>query len=764
MSRILAILDRWLPQRLATRMTLAVIAIVVTAGLLTTAIINAVLVRSLREEMVVSGRALTLTAGESLANPLIEGNLVAVQEILDGVVRNNKDVVYAFAFGPHTPIVHTFPQGFPTDLLALVATAGEDPGEGRLLLTERGLVRHFAYRPLDGVVAEVHVGISEQRIIAIQNQVTGVILLLTALGCGMAALVAYGLGHIVTYPLAQLTRHARRLGMGDLGARIALPQGGEVGELAQAFNQMAENIQRAILQLQASEAGYRALLTAAAAVGEGIALICQEGDQEGAFLYVNEAFARLTGYRPEELVGMNVAAVLHPASLQAASEAWAAFRSGQGQSRYELTLLDRAGRSHIVETTGTLLEYQGRRVLAWFTRDITERKLHEEELRRRNKELAALYTVASAVATIASPDAVLRRALGEALRALELHTGWIFVLEPDGRVRLAATHGFEGGDFAFPNCDCGKVLTSGEPAVICDVKEACAVYRLRGAVRCHLTVPIVAGERRLGALSVADVSCDRFDRSEVQLLRSIGHQIGVALENARLWQEVREKERIRGELLAQVIRAQEEERRRVARELHDGIGQSLNALVLGLNTLATALERAPDMVPTLIKRLRYSASDTVRELQDIIYDLRPSILDDMGLVRALQWYAEERLQPLGITASFHVPADLPRLPSELETALFRIGQEALTNIIKHAQATHVTIRFGHTERTIWMEITDNGRGFVVEQALRGEGGRRSRWGLLSIQERASLLGGRAVIESEVGQGTRVYVEAPRGQP
>ena len=763
MSRFLAHVDRWLPRNLTTRMTLAVIAIVVAAGLLTTAIINFLLVRNLREEVVASGRSLTLAVGESLANPLIDGNLVAVQEILDGVVRNNKDVVYAFAFGPYTPIVHTFPQGFPTDLLMLIPVEEADPGEGRLLLTDQGLVRDFGYRPLDGVVAEVHLGISERRVAAIQRQVTRVVLALTLLGCIAAAVVAYGLGRIVTYPLVQLTRHARRLGAGELDARITLPPGGEVGELAEAFNHMAENIQQAILQLQVSEAGYRALLTAASTVGEGIALICEEGEQEGTFLYVNEAFARLTGYGPQELVGMNVAAVLHPDSLQAARDAWATIRSGQASGPYEFTLLDRTGLTHIVETTGTLLEYQGHRVLAWFTRDITERKRREEELRRRNRELAALNAVAAAVGRVLSPGEILQRALREALRALELEVGWIFILEQDGRARLAATHGFDGADFAFPNCACGKVLTTGEPVVLCNLDERCAVYRLRDDVRCHLTVPIVAGERRLGVLSVGDATCDRFDQSEINLLLSIGHQIGIALENARLWEEVQEKERVRGELLAQIIRAQEEERRRVARELHDGIGQSLNALVLGLNTLATALERAPDMVPTLIRRLRYSASDTVRELQDVIYDLRPSILDDMGLVRALQWYAEERLHPLGIEVSFHVPSDLPRLPSEVETALFRIGQEALTNIVKHAQATRVTVRLGYTQRSIWVEIMDNGQGFVVEQALQRHGGQRSGWGLLSIQERASLLGGRAVIEAEVDKGTRVYVEVPRGR-
>ena len=762
MKSLLIWIDKWMPRRLTTRMTLSVIAIVVTAGLITTVVINAILVRNLRSEVTASGRALTLAVGESLANSLIEGNLVAVQEILDGVVRDNKDVVYAFAFGPYTPVVHTFAQGFPTDLLTLVPVTQEDPGEGRLLQTEQGLVRDFGYRPLDGVPAEVHLGISEERVAIIRRQVTRAVLGMTLLGCIAAIGVAYGLGRVVTFPLVQLTQHARRLGTGHLNERISLPPEGEVGELAAAFNHMAENIQQAIQQLRVSEAGYRALLTAASTVGEGIALIREEGEQEGTFLYVNEAFTRLTGHEPRDLIGMNVATILHPDSLHAARNAWDAIRQNQARGPYEFVLLDRNGRTHIVETTGTLLEYQGQRVLAWFTHDITERKRREEELRRRNRELAALNAVASAVGGLLSPDEVLRRALRQALTALDLSTGWIFILDKDDSVRLAAAYGLDTVDFAFPACMCGDVLRTGTPRMLCNLDKRCIAYGAGEEVRCHITVPIVAGKRRLGVLSVGASTCERFDRSEVNILLSIGHQIGMALENARLWEEVQEKERIRSTLLAQLIRAQEEERRRVARELHDGIGQSLNALVLGLNTAMAALERAPDMVPTLIKRLRLSVSDVVRELQDVIYDLRPSILDDLGLVRALHWYAEERLKPLGIHVVFDVPSSLPRLASEVETTLFRIGQEALTNVVKHAQATQVVVRIGHNRELIWLEVTDNGRGFKEDVGSKMNRKHRPGWGLLNIEERASLLGGQTIIESQLNKGTRVYVEVPIG--
>ena len=308
------------------------------------------------------------------------------------------------------------------------------------------------------------------------------------------------------------------------------------------------------------------------------------------------------------------------------------------------------------------------------------------------------------------------------------------------------------------------MLTEGRPRIVDAGEPRCAVRRLLATaerpVACHAAVPVRARGKTLGVLSVAAPAPQTFDEAEMALLAAVGQQIGVALENARLWEELRRKEQLRGELLARVIRAQEEERQRIARELHDGIGQSLNALVLGLNAVGTALEQAPGQVPTLVQRLRISASDTVRELQDVIYDLRPSVLDDLGLVRALRWYAQERLESQGIRVTFVAPEPLPRLSAEVETALFRIGQEALSNVCRHAAATEVVVRLRHDEHRLWMEIVDNGRGFAVEEVLRRNGARHAAWGLLGMQERATLFGGRVRIDSAPGQGTRVMVEVP----
>lgn len=770
MPRVWFWMDRWLPRRLTTRLILALIVIVVTAGLITAGAVNWLLARALRAELIRSGRSLTLALGENLANALAEGELATVQELLNAMVQENGDVVYAFVVAPHMPLVHTFPNGFPRDLLRLVLPPTKLPGDGVLLQTELGRVRDFAYRPLDGIPAEVHVGISQARIEALQGQVTRFIMGLTLIGCLIAAGIAYGFGRVVVYPLVELTRQAQRLGHGYLDERVHLPPGGEIGDLAHAFNQMADEIQQAIRQLRESEAGYRDLLKAASMVGEGIALIGEEGEEEGKLVFVNEAFARLLGFEPGDLIGLNVASVLPPDALGEARQLWEAVRKDRAERPVELRVIDRDGRVHVLETTGARICYQRRWVLAWFVRDITERKAREEELRRRNRELTTLNAIASAMSEPMPSSRMLERALRQALNALELQVGWIFMMEDPGQLRLAAYHGLTPGEgeeaeglFNFPQCRCGQVLLDGQPVVVGPTESRCAVRRIRSALgrplTCHAAVPIPVRGRIQGVLAVAAEDPRIFDQAEMTLLMTIGQQIGVAIENARLWEELRRKEQIRGELLTRLMRAQEEERLRIARELHDGIGQSMSALVFGLNAISAALAQAPEEVPRLVDRLKVSASDAIKELQDIIYDLRPTLLDDLGLVQALKWYARDRLESRGIRVIFEVPDALPRFPSEIETALFRIGQEAITNICKHAEATEVRIRLWVEDGWAGMEIVDNGVGFRWSNIQAEEGFRRG-WGLLGMQERATLLGGKLMIESAPGRGTRLCVHLP----
>ncbi len=754
-----------LPPRLTTRIMLGMTAIVILAGLVTTFAINQILARSLRQELDNSGHAIAVSLGESLANPLLQGNLVSIQEALNNMMATNADVVYIFAYGPNTPIVHTFPDGFPRDLLRLLHLPGGTHGTPILLQSEMGIVRDFVVHPLDGVPAEIHLGISENRILVEQRAVTLIVLSLTALGCVLAAGMTYGFSRLATHPLVEFTQHVQRMGQGRLDERISISSSDEIGELAQAFNHMADEIQSAISKLSASEAGYRILLTAASDVGEGIALIADAGREAGNLLFVNETFARLVGYNITDLIGMNIASILNPHSVEIAYEMWELIRSGaQHSGASELILISRSGEHRVIETASTRIEYQGQPALVWFTRDITERKMRERELRIRNRELAALNAVAAALSEPFSPD-FLQRGLREALQALELNIGWVTLISADGKSEIAAQEGLDSLSVRseFPDCVCGEVFHSGQAALV-DVNERCTMQAFCATssemkMR-HATVPLWAGGGTLGVLSVAFEVSHPFDEHNLRLLSAIGRQMGVALENARLWEELRQKEQLRSKLLARSLSAQEGERQRIARELHDATGQSLNAMLFGLKAAEAALASDPTQVRIIIERLKSAASEAVRELQGIIYDLRPSLLDDLGLLPALRWYAETRLEESGIRVTWRVTGAERRLPSEVETALFRIAQEAMTNIVKYTRAQQVQIEFSFEAQQITLQISDDGQGFDIESVLvqRLQDGRGL--GLLGMRERAELLGGRLEVSSEAGKGTRVRVRLP----
>jgi len=229
----------------------------------------------------------------------------------------------------------------------------------------------------------------------------------------------------------------------------------------------------------------------------------------------------------------------------------------------------------------------------------------------------------------------------------------------------------------------------------------------------------------------------------------------------RLYQELKQRDQLRAKLLQKVIGAQEEERRRIARELHDETSQLIGALALGLDTAMATLPAGVSRERLLeVKALTARMLDGIHRMS---FDLRPSVLDDLGLFSAIGWYAERDLKRRGIAVRCEFDETETRLPPEIETALFRAVQEAITNIVKHARAETVLIQCALGPKAVMIEIEDDGEGFDpagISATAAAVGGRGL--GLAGIKERIELLGGSAVIESAPGQGTRVVLTVPIG--
>ena len=228
---------------------------------------------------------------------------------------------------------------------------------------------------------------------------------------------------------------------------------------------------------------------------------------------------------------------------------------------------------------------------------------------------------------------------------------------------------------------------------------------------------------------------------------------------ARVNQELHAREDAVRQLLGKIIGAQEDERRRVARELHDETTQSLTTLAMRLQTAAAAAPAGEQR--THLEAARALAERTLDGVHRLIVDLRPAVLDDLGLKSAILWYAEKHLEPLGLAVRCEFSDLDGRLPAPIETAVFRVVQEALTNVARHAQASSVLVQAARRQGRLTLELEDDGKGF--DPAARAAGAPDgSGWGLLGMRERVEMLGGALSIDSAPRQGTHLTLWVPLG--
>ncbi len=400
-------------------------------------------------------------------------------------------------------------------------------------------------------------------------------------------------------------------------------------------------------------------------------------------------------------------------------------------------------------------------------RNVTEEISLRESLVRRNQQLAILNAVANTVNQSLNLEDILGRALDEMLRLTEIDIGAIFLQEEAGPgLKLMAYRGMTeesargAAQFGMLDSSCGGILEANQVLIVPDLsrlhtRRARALQKEKLSTLVH--VPLTAKGCVLGSMCVGTRHLREFGAEEQGLLNAIGSQIAVAIENARLYAEVQHKEHVRGELLKKAINAQEEERKRIARELHDDTSQALAALLFAAEE---GLEmKDPVEVSRRLESMRDLSQRTLDGVHKIIFDLRPSMLDHLGLVPALRWLAESRLESKGIRVSIEETSLSRRLPAEIETAIFRMVQEAISNIARHSGARNASILFRFDEYNAVVTVEDDGIGFDVEDWSIFPDSARGL-GLLSMQERVALLGGDLEIDSNQGSGTRIFIRVP----
>jgi PAS domain S-box-containing protein len=553
--------------------------------------------------------------------------------------------------------------------------------------------------------------------------------------------------------------------VGLLGAYLAAEQRREVTERARREAQAVK--QSHDLQILHDEAvGLASELRATVdALQDGMVTI----DTDLRITALNPAAERLLGWSASEAVGQSCASLLDPIDSQGISvcrEHCPALVMGEGGSpsaaAQRLLIRRRDGQRVACTMRSGVKAGAGGAVRGYLhtIRDMTEDERRQEEILRANRDLRIMISTGERASQSLDPDTMLSDVLSTLLEVTELTGAAVFVADaPGGDPTLQVSRGHfsdgvaDGIDVAIETIRTGQAVSR----PLCPAQDHTSPEAGDGDTWA-LGVPLGGKPRTTGALALAFPPGVRPTSDQAALLGAVAGQLGVALENALLYEELQQKGKLRSELLAKVISAEEDERKRIARDLHDEAIQSLSAVLAQLGAVeqrlpvrAKAREHIAD-VRNLMKR-------AIGEVRKAILGLRPSALDDLGLVPALRSVAGERLEEAGITLRWDASGLSRRLPPEMETALFRIVQEAVNNIVRHAQAETVTIEFRESEGAIVAEVEDDGVGFDVAR-LTGRRSGEAGLGLLGMRERASRFGGSVDVQSAPGQGTRLHIELP----
>ena len=382
-----------------------------------------------------------------------------------------------------------------------------------------------------------------------------------------------------------------------------------------------------------------------------------------------------------------------------------------------------------------------------------------EQERQRAEQLRTINEVSRKISSIVNLDELLAY-VGNLLRqTFHFYNVNIFLFEPEsGKLMLKTLH-FSGQKSVTPvgvpleideNGIIGKAAKSGEYVLINNLQteeeENLTKEGKLGEARSELAVPVKMGDRVLGVLDIESTEADGFEEADIFTAQTLADQLAVAVENARLYQETRQM-------------AVTEERNRMAREIHDTLAQGFTGIILQLEATEQALgEEINPEVQKHLNQARSLARKSLQEARRSVWNLSPQALEQLHIDEAIKHEVERFRQDHDIKTTFTRFGERRELPPEIGTALFRICQEGLTNIAKHAQATAVEVTLSYDDQEVELTIKDNGIGFDLDPD--GKVGKSGGYGLISMRERAQGQNGYFEIQSEKGAGTMIRVSIP----
>ena len=396
------------------------------------------------------------------------------------------------------------------------------------------------------------------------------------------------------------------------------------------------------------------------------------------------------------------------------------------------------------------------------------------ETQRRLRELRALFHAGTSLTELSDPEEVGRRILSTLQSFMDFRQAGVIMRGPQGKLEIVAYEGSGAEETGTADVERDErleerleraagaetsvvrwVIEQGEAVRLGDVQEDDRYMAVDPEVQSELCVPLQVGGRTIGAINVEKRGREGFDEHDERVLTTMAAQAAVALENARLFTAEQEAREQLSRLAEYLQAAREAERKRIAREIHDEFGQALTALNMDVAWLSQRLQTADAQVKDTIRGMEELIAHGIQTTRRIATELRPGVLDDLGLVAALEWQVQEFSRRFGIACELHVDRDELAIRSSVATTCFRICQEALTNVARHAKANEVHVRLEERDDEIVLSIRDNGRG-IREEEIRNS----DSLGLTGMAERARSFGGEFTIAGTEGEGTTVKARLP----
>ncbi len=441
--------------------------------------------------------------------------------------------------------------------------------------------------------------------------------------------------------------------------------------------------------------------------------------QDGKFLLINRRFQEISGYTEDELLGTDFLRLVHPRDKHIVRENAVKMLQGRRSDPYEYRVFNKNGQTLWVSEMVTSIDYSGKRAVLCNFMDITDRKHAEEALRRSEENFKSLIENALDLIIIVDIDGVISYASPAVERLLgftpESYTGRDFreAVHPDDAPKVM------------------KVTRGSNPSTDIRVRHRDGSWRyFEGIVKKRINNGRVSGV----VINARDIT-----------------------ERKRADEELRSSRQQFRDLSAHLQAIREQERKQISRDLHDELGQGLTALKMELSWLEKKLPEGDRLLHEKVSSISKVVDNTVRMVQRISTELRPGILDDLGLIAAIEWQATQFQDRTGIKCQFQLPHKNISLEQDRSAAIFRIFQETLTNVARHAQATRVGVTLRQKGDHLILRIKDNGKGITSREIFDPKS-----LGLIGIRERAYSLGGEAKIAGVPDKGTTVTVTIPLG--